>query len=432
MLEKLKKINKSLSLRKFFILIIFTTFIIVIFLSLLCIYGGIKFRDYLLPDSNTILLTLVIKNKEGQTYNVDYETKLGEEMSSIPALMTDSGEESDYISISDIQAAVVKAESSLNMLTPKRKIAYQGAGILMVVLPIFFSVIGIIIAGFIFYRKKLYEPLRILSDSMEEISNKNLDFKLYYDSNDEMGRLCSTFEDMRQTLERTYKELWKMIEERKMIQASVAHDLRNPITIIKGYTEYLQVNLEKKTLSNERMIEIIDNINKTTERLESYTNSIRTINQLEDMEITRKPIHIEEFVENASKDLSLMTKSKKIKLNIIGNIPNGIINVDTDSAYRIIENIISNALRYAKNKIDLSFEIDNNFLVISIIDDGIGFPKEVLNGNNKLIISTNNADGHYGLGLIISSILCKKNDGKLKLYNNETGGAVVKIMLKFD
>jgi len=74
-LEKLKKINKSLSLRKFFILIIFTTFIIVIFLSLLCIYGGIKFRDYLLPDSNTILLTLVIKNKEGQTYNVDYETK---------------------------------------------------------------------------------------------------------------------------------------------------------------------------------------------------------------------------------------------------------------------------------------------------------------------------------------------------------------------
>ena len=113
-MEKLKKINKSLSLRKFFIVIIFTTFIIVIFLSLLCIYCGIKFRDYLLPDSNTILITLVIKNKEGQTYNVDYETKLGEEMSSIPALMNDSGEESDYISISDIQAAVVTAHSDLS------------------------------------------------------------------------------------------------------------------------------------------------------------------------------------------------------------------------------------------------------------------------------------------------------------------------------
>ncbi len=103
-----------------------------------------------------------------------------------------------------------------------------------------------------FYRKKLNKPLKLLENSMEQISNKNLDFELYYNSNDEMGRLCCTFEEMRQTLEKTYKELWKMIEERRLVQASVAHDLRNPISIIEGYAEYLQTNLQNDNLSKEK------------------------------------------------------------------------------------------------------------------------------------------------------------------------------------
>lgn len=431
-MEKLKKINKSLSLRKFFALTILTTFVSVVLLSLLSIWGCIKFRNYLIPDSNEVRLTLAITNHDGITYNLYYSTKLGSEMDNIPTLSDGGKSESNYVSLASIQAAVVKTENSFDMLTPKRKTAYQCAGVLMVVLPIFFSVTGILLSGYIFYRKKLDEPLRILSNGVEEIQNKNLDFKLYYDSNDEMGKLCSSFEEMRQTLENNYKELWKTIEERKIIQASVAHDLRNPITIIKGYTEYLQVNLEKKTFSNEKTIEIVNNINKTVERLESYTNSIRTISQLEDTEVTFRKINIEEFLSDVYEDLKLMTRSKKIKLNISGSIPKGFVSIDPDITYRIIENIINNALRYAKKKINISFEIESNVLIISVTDDGNGFSKDVLNGNNKLIISTASEDGHYGLGLIICRILCKKHGGELKLSNDELGGAKVKIIIKFE
>ena len=124
-----------------------------------------------------------------------------------------------------------------------------------------------------------------------------------------------------------------------------------------------------------------------------------------------------------------MTKSKEIKLEITDHIPNGTFNIDVDVVYRIVENIINNALRYAKKKIKISFEIKNNFLIIIVKDDGIGFSENVLSGNHKLIIS-NNKDGHYGMGLTISRILCNKHGGELKLDNDEKNGAKVIIKIQ--
>lgn len=429
MLEKLKKMNKSLSIRKFFAFVVFSTFLIVIVLSIICIWGGTKFRNYLVPNSNDVVLTLELTNQDGQKMNVVVETELGSEAVKMPMIINSLESSKNYISLDDIEIKVVKVENSIEKLTPKRKFAYQATGVLMVLLPLLFSISGILIAGFVFYKRKLKEPLRILSNSMQEIAKENLDFNVFYESDDEMGALCSSFEEMRKALEENYKELWKMIEERKILQTSVAHDLRNPITIIKGYTEYLQENLEHKDLSNEKIIEIINNINKTTERLENYTNSIRAINQLDEIKIERKEVSVKEFIENACNDFSLMTKSKEIKLEITDHIPNGTFNIDVDVVYRIVENIINNALRYAKEKIKISFEIKNNFLIIIVKDDGIGFSENVLSGNHKLIIS-NNKDGHYGMGLTISRILCNKHGGELKLDNDEKNGAKVIIKIQ--
>ena len=236
--------NKSLSIRKFFAFVVFSTFLIVIVLSIICICGGTKFRNYLVPNSNDVVLTLELTNQDGQKMNVVVETELGSEAVKMPMIINSSESSKNYISLDDIEIKVVKVENSFEKLTPKRKFAYQATGVLMVLLPLLFSISGILIAGFVFYKRKLKEPLRILANSMKEIAKENLDFNVFYESDDEMGALCSSFEEMRRALEENYKQLWKMIEERKILQTSVAHDLRNPITIIKGYTEYLQENLE--------------------------------------------------------------------------------------------------------------------------------------------------------------------------------------------
>ena len=428
-MEKLKR--KCSSLQNYFVVIVLITFFIVICLSLLNIWGCQKFREYLLPNSNTIWVTLNITYSDGKTEELEFSTELGQEMYDIPRLTGAEGGLINNSELSDIKTSIEKIENNFDMLTPKRKIVYQICGISMIAMPMIFSIVGILICGFIFYRKKLNKPLKLLENSMEQISNKNLDFKLSYTSNDEMGKLCNSFEKMRQILEETNKELWKMIEERRLVQASVAHDLRNPISIIEGYTEYLQTNLQNDNLSKDKILEITSNINKTAKRLERYTDSIRTINALEDIEVNRKEISTRKFIEDVKSDLKQMTKSKGIGLDLEAEkLFKEKIKIDSYIIYRILENIINNALRYSKEKINLSFNIQENYLIISIVDDGIGFSEDVLKERNNLIIPTSSDDKHCGLGLIISRILCKKHGGKIELSNDISGGAKVKIFIE--
>lgn len=428
-MEKLKR--KCSSLQNYFVLIVLITFFIVICLSLLSIWGCQKFREYLLPNSNTIWVTLNITYSDGRTEELKFSTELGKEMYDIPRLTVAEDGSINNSELSDIKTSIEKIENNFDMLTPKRKIAYQICGIAMIAMPMIFSIVGILICGFIFYRKKLNKPLKLLENSMEQISNKNLDFRLSYTSNDEMGKLCSSFEKMRQILEETNKELWKMIEERRLVQASVAHDLRNPISIIEGYAEYLQTNLQNDNLSKEKILEITSNINKTAKRLERYTDSICTINALEDIEVNRKEISTQKFIEDVKSDLKQMTKSKGIGLVLEAEkLFKEKIKIDSYIIYRILENIINNALRYSKEKINLSFNIQENYLIISIVDDGIGFSEDVLKERNNLIIPTSSDGKHCGLGLIISRILCKKHGGKLELSNDISGGAKVKIFIE--
>lgn len=430
-MEGLKKKYCDLPIRKAFILTVLITFCIVVVLSGLCIWGCAAFRQYLLPDSNAVFLTIALSNADGSRYSFGCRVQLGKEMTALPFLQAEVDGESVYESydLSSMETAITKVENSYDMLSPKRKLAYQGCGVLMIALPALFSMAGILLCGFFFYRQKLNRPLKLLSQATEQITEKNLDFKLSYEANDEMGSLCRSFEQMRQALDENNRELWKMIEQHKMVQASIAHDLRNPIAIIEGYAEYLQLNMKTGHLNMERILQITDNMGNAAKRLGQYTESIRTINQLDDLEINRAKISIEKFIEDVREDLSLMAAGQKIRVNMIGTIPKGLVRVDTSILYRVLENILNNALRYAKETVSLLFEMENRVLTISVIDDGVGFSEDILKNKNRFLMPGASENGHCGLGLTISRMLCKKHDGRLELLNNPSGGATVKIIV---
>ena len=428
-MEGLKKKYHDLSLRKAFILTVLITFCVVVALSGLCIWGCIAFRQYLLPDSNQVFLTIDVTFTDGRRSTLGARVRLGEEMSPVPFFRADEEDPAIEHDLSSIESTITKMENTYDMLTPKRKIAYQGCGVLMVALPAVFSMVGILLCGFFFFWQKLNRPLKLLSEATEQITDKNLDFKLSYDSKDEMGNLCRSFEQMRQALDENNRELWKMIEQQKMVQASIAHDLRNPIAIIEGYAEYLQLNMQTGHLTMERVLQITENMDKAAKRLGQYTESIRAINQLDDIEINREQISVEKLIEDIREDLSFMAAGKKLQLNTIGEIPKGIVQIDTSILYRVLENILNNALRYAKETISISFEMENQVLTISVIDDGTGFSEEILKNENRLFVPVASEDGHCGLGLTISRLLCKKHNGRLELSNNLSGGAMVKIIV---
>ena len=95
----------------------------------------------------------------------------------------------------------------------------------------------------LFYRRRLRTPLGILEDSAAAIRGNDLDFRIAYDSRDEMGRLCQSFEEMRQELVCNKENMWKLVDRQKELNAAFAHDLRTPLTVLKGYTDFLALSL---------------------------------------------------------------------------------------------------------------------------------------------------------------------------------------------
>lgn len=421
-------INKynNLSLRKYLIFNIIVTLGVIVLLSSFTICGCMSFRKYLLPESNKVFLTIVETYSDGRELSYSVAVNVGEEEAELPFLI--SGDESSSAE-KEVKYTIQKIENSVNSLSPKKKIVYDFCGIAMVVFPFIFSIVGILLCGLHFYKHKLSIPLNLLSEATKQILDRNLDFSLHYNSTDEMGVLCSSFEQMRSTLYDNYREMWNMLEERKLLQASIAHDLRNPIAIIGGYTEYLQMNIKKGNLSEQRILKIAENLNLAAKRLECYTESVRTINKMEDIEIRRQKMRICDLLPDIEEDLKIMAKKSNIQLEVTSLFSDEEIRIDTSVVYRVVENIFGNALRYAKEKIKIDLSIIGNNLSIIITDDGNGFSDDVLARQGKMLLAKPSEDGHLGVGLAISRILCEKHGGSIEISNNVNHNAVVKIKL---
>ena len=211
----------------------------------------------------------------------------------------------------------------------------------MIALPIFFSLAGILLCGLLFYRNKLKTPILLLTSATKQIADQNLDFQISYPSADEMGTLCASFEQMRQILKENNQKLWDMLEERRRLQGSVAHDLRNPIAIIQGYAQYLQLSLSGDKISREKISSVVANILHTSHRLERYTDSLRTISRLEELEVQVQPVNFASLSSDMREDLSLLTEEKNLELDWENTVVEEGLNLDTKILYRILENLIA-------------------------------------------------------------------------------------------
>ncbi len=425
-MESLKKKYYNLPLRKFFVISVLFTICFVAALSGMVIFGCTAFRHYLLPDPNAVYLTIEQTLSDGSTVTSVQLFEFDDDPQKFAQLVSDQKEQNTVL---DEKYSIQKIEKSYDTMGPRRKLAYQSCGVIMAAFPAVSSIIGILLCGLYFYKRKLAEPLKLLSDATAKIASKDLDFSIQYGFNDEMGALCQSFEHMRMTLYENNKILWKMLEERKLMQASIAHDLRNPIAIIEGYTEYLQLNLPNGKLSIQRILRISDNLNKAAKRLEYYTESIKMINQFEDVKMNPKKTPVLEFLKDIEDDFSIIASGSNIQLIVTNNLKDCFVKFDATAVYRILENIFGNAIRFAKEKITISFSTEKQYLIIFVSDDGCGFSDDILENNSNLLLPKPKEDGHMGIGLTISRILCQKHGGNLELSNNEKNGATVKIII---
>lgn len=401
------------------------TIAIALFCSAITIYGCYRIQLFILPDAREIWLSFSTTYSDGtvvegkQKVEWDQPTQLYQ-LNQNDSIASEETGKTEYI--------LEEIESSYSLLSPKKKFFYQGLSFAKVMFPLLYATVGISICAWWFYKTRLAPPLKLLSNATEQIGRQNLEFSISYSRQDEMGRLCDSFEEMRKALYDNNQLIWKMLEERRMLQASVAHDLRNPIAIIGGYVEYLKKNVPQGKISQDKLLHTLDNLSATSNRLECYTNSIRDIYTFENMEVHQIPCELPDLLQNMSDDFSVMANQKGLKLNSAFHVPECTGQIDPQILYRILENILANALRFARKEIWMEFSIeDQNQLWVRIIDDGIGFSEKILKERNTLIYTTDTTGEHLGMGLIISRILCQKLGGQLKVSNNKRGGAEVKV-----
>ena len=407
-----------------FIWAVAVTMFFVFAASALTIYGCYRIQKAILPDSQEVWLNTRTVIADGRILEGGQRVILDEPVE--VNILVPFGAD---VTLENTKFIIERIESGFSTLRPKQQLLYRVTGISMVVLPFVYSIIGIMLCAWWFYRRELSPPIQVLADATKHIREQDLDFMVDYNRNDELGRLCMAFEEMRQALYNNNRQLWNMIEQRRILQASVAHDLRNPIAIVEGYVEYMQQCLADGNLNDEELRHTLSNLGVTAKRLEHYTDYIRDLNAVEETETKYSVVQLPDFLRRATESLSFLAEQHSLEITYHSTISDCQVKLDEQIFYRIVENIFSNAVRYAKSKVNFEYFLTNGMLVISISDDGKGFSRTMLRKKNTFLYSEDKTGEHMGLGLATSRALSQKHGGSLELSNITSSGACVTIKL---
>lgn len=307
-------------------------------------------------------------------------------------------------------------------------VIYYGSYAAMVGLPVFYIAVGIGAAAAVYYRKKLRNPIAQLQNGVERIQEDNLDFHIEYDGDDELGRLCCSMEKMRRELRQKHKALWESLEQRKLLNASVSHDLRTPITVLKGYLDYLEKNIPQDKLTEDMLLDTVSSMQGAVNRLELYVESVRDIEKIENIEIEKRSENVKLLLNELRSNVRQLAGNKEI---IISNdIAVDKIQIDKGVFFRILENLLQNALRYAEKQVSINLSHKKDFLILTVKDDGKGFSAADLEKATTVFYSNDKEKQHFGIGLSVCKILCEKHGGLLYVGNQKEKGACVTAKLK--
>lgn len=268
--------------------------------------------------------------------------------------------------------------------------------------------------------KQLQESGSIILDlSDEEIFLVRANFSTIYEDNENIGGIITVLSDV------TEEE--QVERERREFVSNVSHELRTPLTTLRSYLEALADGAWKDAEIAPKFLEVTQ---KETERMIRMVNSLLQLSHMDSKEYTlnRRRINFIPFIENIVERFEMSTKDENIIFKKI--IPNGhyYVWIDGDRMTQVLDNIISNAIKYSPNGgvIFIRVEKQINQIIVSIRDQGVGIPKEM---QDKIFDRFYRADkartrklGGAGLGLAITRELVEAHFGKIWVRSTEGEG----------
>lgn len=285
--------------------------------------------------------------------------------------------------------------------------------------------------------RDLVNPIYRLSVATKRIREGDLDYSINYRGDNEIGALCEDFDQMRLQLKES-KRLQKAYEDnRRELIAGISHDLGSPLTLIKGYVSGL---LDGIADTPEKKDKYLKTILDTACDMDKLVDELFLLSKLETDNFTFdfSPIDISEYFDNKVSDLPMLTGSTNMECVFENDCPKGVyVLIDKLQITRVVKNIVHNSVKYNTNKnpkLKIALKYDNNYINLSISDNGPGVAPEDL---EKIFDSfyrtdkarSNSTKSGSGLGLAIAKRIVIGHNGTIRAELNESGGLTIVISL---
>ena len=285
--------------------------------------------------------------------------------------------------------------------------------------------------------RSVTNPLKKLREATLNIKEGNLDFTIDVNRDDTIGELCADFEDMRKRLKASAEEKLEYDKENKELISNISHDLKTPITAIKGYVEGIMDGVADTPEKMDRYIRTIYNKANDMDRL---INELTFYSKIDTNRIPYvfQPINVSSYFSDCIEELSLDLDAKSIKLQYFDYIDSHIkVIADAEQMKRVINNIISNSIKYMdkeKGIIIIRVKDVGDFIQVEIEDNGKGIGiKElpyIFDRFYRTDASRNSKQGGSGIGLSIVKKIIEDHGGQIWANSKENTGTVMYFVLR--
>ena len=280
-------------------------------------------------------------------------------------------------------------------------------------------------------------PLVKLKKATQNIKEGNLDFVLEVEGKDEFSQLCQDFEEMRKRLKESTEEKILMDKENKELISNISHDLKTPITAVKGYVEGIMDGVADTPEKMDRYVRTI--YNKTNE-MDHLINELTFYSKIDTNRIpyTFSKLNVEDYFSDCAEELGLEMETRGIELVYANYVEKDVqVIADGEQIRRVIHNIVSNAIKYMekpKGIIQLRVKDVGDFIQVEIEDNGKGIAAKdlpyIFDRFYRTDVSRNSSKGGSGIGLSIVKKIMEDHGGKVWATSQLGIGTIMYFVLR--
>lgn len=320
----------------------------------------------------------------------------------------------------------------------------DGSGLRIMTKDLFFTALVILIftsvsVGLWIYRS-VATPLVKLRKATQNIKDGNLDFVLDVEGADEFAELCRDFEEMRRRLKESAEEKLVLDKENKELISNISHDLKTPITAVKGYVEGIMDGVADTPEKMDRYVRTI--YNKTVE-MDHLINELTFYSKIDTNRIpyTFSKLNVEDYFSDCAEEVGLELETRGIQLCYANYVDSDVqVIADGEQIRRVIHNIISNAIKYMdkgkgmKGIIQIRVKDVGDFVQVEIEDNGKGIAAKdlpyIFDRFYRTDVSRNSAKGGSGIGLSIVRKILEDHGGKVWATSRGDIGTIMYFVLR--